>query len=82
MMLRIICADIYNDVAHYWFDLEIPWPPADREIGPLFRTWILALETPANVCAKAGASYENARFSGSKLVTCRRAPKWFAIAQS
>ena len=48
MMLRIICADIYNDVAHYWFDLEISWPPADREIGPLFRTWVLDLETPAN----------------------------------
>ena len=24
MMLRVICADIYNDVAHYWFDLETP----------------------------------------------------------
>ena len=49
MMLRIICADIYNDVAHYWFDLEISWP--NREIGPLFRTWVLDLETPANVQA-------------------------------
>ena len=54
MMLRIICADIYNDVAHYLFDLE----------------------TPANVQA---ANWFGAKGPSEGQLTCRRAPKGFAI---